>query len=89
MSELLIELAGWLPAIIFPTATFLQFLKVRQASSAEGVSCLSWFLFGVANLGTYIYTAKFYSIQAIVGFLGSAIVDFLIVAIALSKTRKI
>lgn len=80
MKRRLIEVAGWLPAIIIPVATLLQCIEVFRADSVEAVSWTTWLLFGIANIGFYIYTEKYTSIQTILGFLGTAAIDFVIVA---------
>jgi uncharacterized protein with PQ loop repeat len=88
-SHVFIELAGWVPAIIFPTATFLQLLKILREKTAEGVSILSWTLFGFANIGLYFYAEKYLALQSLVGFLGTAIIDFLIVGMTIRlRTEK-
>ena len=45
------RLAGWLPAVILPVATFDQFWIVIRTGSSENVSALTWTLFLFANLG--------------------------------------
>ena len=82
-SHFFIELAGWVPAIIFPSATFLQLLKILREKTAEGVSISSWTLFGFANIGLYFYAEKYLALQSLVGFLGTAIIDFLIVGMTI------
>lgn len=74
----IIELAGWAPAIIFPLATVKQLSSVLFGS-AEGVDPWPWFLFGVANLCLYVYSEKYLRPQALIGFLGTAVLDFVIV----------
>lgn len=71
-------LAGWLPALILPSATFFQLWPVLQGQTV-GVSPLSWFLFGIANLGAYIFSTQKRTPQVILAFLITAIMDFLIV----------
>lgn len=44
-------LAAWLPAVILPVATLDQLLLVLRSPHTDGVSWVSWALFGVANLG--------------------------------------
>lgn len=83
MTSTVIKIAGWLPAIIIPTATIIQLGTIFKDRSTQGVSWLTWFLFGVANIGLYIYTEKYTALQSIVGLLGSAILDFLIAALAI------
>lgn len=79
MHKKAIALIGWLPALIIPIATLSQFIEVLRASSIEGVSWFTWMLFGIANISFYIFTEKYTSPQAILGFLGTAAIDFAIV----------
>ena len=83
MKRRLIALAGWLPAVIIPLATLLQCIEVFRADSVEGVSWTTWLLFGIANIGFYIFTEKYTQLQSILGFLGTAVIDFVIVAYVL------
>ncbi|MDE1460779.1 hypothetical protein [Spartinivicinus poritis] len=82
MPSFILEIAGWLPAIVFPVATFLQLWVVLKNRSGEGVSKTTWLLFGIANIGLYIYAEKYDSIQSIIGMLLTAGLDFLIVLFA-------
>ncbi len=68
MNSTFIELSGIAPAIIFPVATLLQLTSILRAKSAKGVSAITWSLFGIANIGMYIFTEKYTSIQTIAGF---------------------
>ena len=77
------QLAGILPAIVFPAATLVQLVRLVRARSAEGVSVATWLLFGFANLAIYIYAERYTEWQAILGMLFTAIIDFIIVAFAL------
>jgi uncharacterized membrane protein (UPF0136 family) len=70
--------SGWLPAIIFPSATLLQLIPVLQGQTA-GVSILSWTMFGLANFGAYVFSAQKRTIQIILAFLVTTILDILIV----------
>lgn len=85
MDSTLINLCGWLPATIIPLATVIQLSAIIRNRSTAGVSSLTWFLFGVANVGLYIYTEKYGDIQAIAGLLGSAILDFVITGLAIAQ----
>ena len=76
------QIAGILPALIFPTATLIQLVRMMRARSAAGVSVTSWLLFGVANIAIYIYAERYTEWQAIVGMLVTAVLDFIIVALA-------
>ncbi len=88
MNDILTDIAGWIPAIILPVATISQLAKIVQEKNAEGVSLITWFLFGVANIGLYLFTEKYFALQSVVGLLGTAILDFVIVAIALVYQNK-
>ena len=78
-----IEVSGWLPAIIFPDATLIQLIAIVRRRSVKGVSPLTWILFGIANIAVYIYTEKYFVLQTIIGFLSTAALDFIIAAIVL------
>ncbi len=82
------ELAGWLPALILPTATLLQIVKIIRQGNSDGVSMSSWILFGIANLGTYVFTGRYTAIQTILGFLLTAILNFVIVLLIVYYNRK-
>lgn len=88
MPSLLIEIAGWLPAIIFPTATAIQLLAILRSRSARGVSAITWFLFGAANIAVYIYSEKYFALQTIIAFLGTALLDFIIAGLALKGANE-
>ncbi len=88
MRELIIQISGWVPAFIIPTATAIQLWKIIKNKSSEGVSWVTWFLFGIANLGLYIYTEKYYDPQAIIGLFLTAIIDFVIVGLIFFAYKK-
>lgn len=83
--ELIIEIAGWVPAIVIPIATLIQLFTILINKNINGVSWIAWFLFGLANIGLYIYSEKYYALQTIIGLLGSALIDFIIVSLVLLK----
>ena len=83
MNPKLINIAGWLPAIIFPAATLIQLIAILRSNSVRGVSPMTWTMFGVANIAVYIYTEKYFAPQTIIGFLGTAVLDFMIAAMAI------
>jgi uncharacterized protein with PQ loop repeat len=83
MNPNVISIAGWLPAIIFPAATLIQLIAILRTNSIKGVSPLTWTLFGIANIALYIYTEKYLAVQTIIGFLGTALLDFVIAAMAI------
>lgn len=88
MNDILTNIAGWIPAIILPLATISQLAKIIQEKTAEGVSLITWFLFGIANIGLYLFTEKYLALQSLVGLLGTAILDFAILAVALAYRNK-
>ncbi len=88
MNETLTDIAGWIPAIILPIATITQLTKIIQEKNADGVSLITWFLFGVANIGLYLFTEKYFALQSLVGLLGTAILDFAILGVALFYKRQ-
>ena len=88
MSNIITNLAGWIPAIILPTATAFQLIKVNRSKSADGISITTWLLFGIANVGLYIFTEKYFELQSLIGLLGTAILDFIIVIQIIVKQKS-
>lgn len=76
------QIAGILPAVVFPAATLAQLIRMLRQRSALGVSTSTWLLFGLANLAIYIYTERYAEWQAITGMLFTAVLDFVIVILA-------
>lgn len=79
------QIAGILPAIVFPAATLVQLFRMIRARSSAGLSVATWLLFGFANLAIYVYAERYTEWQAIVGMLLTAVLDFLIVVLALFR----
>lgn len=73
------ELGGFLPAILFPVATVLQLHKLIQNKKIGGVSESTWILMFVGNVGLYALSGRYTSWKAILGYLGSAILNLGIV----------
>jgi hypothetical protein len=88
MHPTVVEVSGYIPAVVIPIATAIQLISLVRTGRTAGVNWLSWFLFGVSNIGLYIYTEKYTSVQSIVGLLGSAVLDFAIVAVVLSGQKS-
>lgn len=86
-SELTLQIAGIIPAIIFPTASLTQLIALLRRRSADGVSALSWFFFGIANLCLYIYTQKYSEWISILTFLGTGTLNFIVCALTLYYRR--
>lgn len=76
------QIAGILPAVVFPAATLGQLMRIIRARSSAEVSIPTWALFGFANLAIYFYAERYTEWQAIVGMLLTAVLDFAIVAVA-------
>ncbi|MFO0828171.1 MAG: hypothetical protein U0572_08470 [Phycisphaerales bacterium] len=83
MSQLASQVLGWVPAIVFPTASLLQFAAILKAGTARGVSIASWSLFALANICLYVYLGKFTEPQAILSGLGTASCNLLVVGAAI------
>ena len=73
------ELGGFLPAILFPVATVLQLHKLIQNKKIGGVSESTWILMFVGNVGLYALSGRYTSWKAILGYLGSAMLNLGIV----------
>lgn len=84
----LAQLVGILPAIVFPAATLHQLWRMIRSRSAADANIATWFLFGWANVALYFYAGHYGEWQAIVGMLLTAVLDFLIVGLALWAQRK-
>lgn len=76
------QIAGILPAVVFPTATALQLAQIVRTRSTAGVSVATWTMFGFANIALYLYTERYTEWQSIVGLLLTAAIDFAIAALA-------
>lgn len=81
------QLVGVLPAVVFPTATLLQLVRIVRARSTAGVSVFAWTLFGIANIALYVYAERYTEWQAILGLLVTAILDFAIAGIAIAGLK--
>lgn len=88
MHETVVQMAGWIPGVVLPTATLLQLIKIARVKSVDGVSLTTWLLFGFANLGLYIFTEKYLALQTLIGLLGTAALNFIIVGMILSIRKK-
>ncbi|HEY3488046.1 MAG TPA: hypothetical protein VGL10_08265, partial [Gammaproteobacteria bacterium] len=69
----IIQISGWVPAVIILGAIILQLVGMLKRRSSVGVNGTVWLLFGIANLCLYVYTEKYWEPQSIVGLLGSAL----------------
>lgn len=83
LPDWLLELVGWVPAIVFPGATMLQLLVIIRRKTAAGVSVTAWTAFAIANICLFIYTDKHTELESIFGALGTAALNLCIVGAAI------
>jgi len=83
----IIELIGYIPAIIFPAATIIQLLYMFKTKTSEGVSPLAWGAFALGNVSLYVYTEKYYELQSIIGLLVTSVLQLVIIVLVF-KHRK-
>lgn len=76
------QLAGWIPAIVFPAASLLQLVAILRTGSAHGVSIATWVLFAIANVCMYVYLGRYAEPQAILSGLGTATLNVAVIAVA-------
>ena len=88
MPTSVVEVSGYIPAVVIPIATAIQLISLLRNGKTSGVNWVSWFLFGVSNIGLYVYTEKYTEVQSIVGLLGSAALDFAIVVVVLCGQKS-
>ena len=84
----LLQLAGIIPAIIFPAASLSQLVAIARRRSAEGVSVTTWVLVAIANISLFIYTEKYADIVNIVALLGAAVLNICVAGLAVFYQRK-
>jgi hypothetical protein len=77
------QLAGWLPAVVFPAAASAQIIAIVRNRDARGVSILSWSLFALANLALYAYVGRYTEPQAILSCLLTAALNIGVVGAAI------
>ncbi|CAM3915672.1 hypothetical protein VA7868_03327 [Vibrio aerogenes CECT 7868] len=83
----IIDIIGYIPAIIFPVATLSQLFHLLKTKSADGVSLITWIAFATGNVSLYIYTEKYNELQTIAGLLLTAILQIAIVVLILKYRR--
>lgn len=84
----IIEFVGYIPALIFPTATMIQVLYLLKNKSSNGVSPSTWGAFAIGNLSLYFYTEKYDAIQSILGQLVTAFIQVYIVFLVFKYRRQ-
>jgi uncharacterized protein with PQ loop repeat len=83
----LLQLAGILPAIIFPAASLAQLIAIWRRRSAAGVSVTTWLLVGVGNVSLFIYNGLYTDIVNIAALLGAAFLNFCVAGMAIYFQR--
>ncbi|MDO7085594.1 hypothetical protein WNY51_04215 [Pseudocolwellia sp. AS88] len=76
-----IEVFGYIPAIVFPTATIIQLIHLIKSKTSEGVSPFTWGAFAIGNVSLYIYTEKYSQLQSIIGLLLTSILQIIIIVL--------
>jgi hypothetical protein len=87
MMDVASQAAAWLPALIFPTATWSQLRVALRAADRSAISVTTWTLFGLANCGALVLADPSGTtawLQAGIGFGLTAVLDFAIVLVATS-----
>jgi uncharacterized protein with PQ loop repeat len=82
-----LQLAGLIPAIIFPAASLSQLIVILRRKSAEGVSIATWLMVTVANISLFIYSEKYTDLLNIFALLGAATLNICVAAAALYYQR--
>jgi uncharacterized protein with PQ loop repeat len=77
----LIELIGYIPAIIFPVATLMQLWHLLKTKTSDGVPPLTWLAFAIGNISLYIYAEKYTELQSILGQLATAALQVYVVVL--------
>ena len=88
MSQELIQLIGFLPAIIFPLASISQLWAIYHQQSAKGVSITTWIMVAIANISLFVYTQKYDEVQSILALLGAGLLNVCVVFLALHFRRR-
>lgn len=84
----LLQLAGIIPAIIFPAASLSQLVAIARRRSADGVSVATWILVAIANISLFIYTEKYADVINIIALLGAAALNICVASLALFYQRQ-
>jgi fatty acid desaturase len=80
---LFLAAVGWVPAIVFPSATVFQLMAMARRGRADGVSILTWALFAIANVCLYLTIQEWTRPQVIISTLGAALLQAAVVFVAL------
>lgn len=83
-----LQLAGLIPAIVFPLASLSQLIAIARRRSAEGVSIATWLMVGFANISLFIYSEKYVDLLNIIALLGAALLNFCVASMAIFYQRS-
>lgn len=76
-----IEFVGYVPAIVFPSATIFQLLHMVKTKTSSGVSPITWSAFFIGNISLYLYTEKYFEVQSILSSLLTSVLQLVIIAL--------
>ncbi|MBM4099669.1 MAG: hypothetical protein FJ260_06925 [Planctomycetes bacterium] len=82
MLDLFLAGVGWVPAVVFPTASFFQLFALARRGTSDGVSIATWSLFGVANVCLYLTIGEWGKPQVVISTLGAAATQFAVATLA-------
>lgn len=60
-----------------------------KIDTVETILLVLVLLFGIANIRLYVYVKKYVNAQTMIGLLGTAVLDFLIVFVIYKKRRVV
>lgn len=83
----IIDIIGYIPVVIFPTATIMQLWHLVKSKSSKGVSPVTWGAFALGNFSLYVYTEKYDEPQSIVSFLCTGALQIYIVFLIFKYKR--
>ncbi len=89
MPAWLIDIMGWVPAIVFPGAALLQLTEAIRAETTRGVSATAWGLCSLANVCAYGYTEKFFEPQALLLLFAAVLQVAIVVVLFLRRKNEI
>lgn len=89
MLDLALAAVGWVPAVVFPTASIFQLMALARRGRADGVSIATWGLFGVANVCLYLTIGEWTKPQVVISTLGAAATQFAVASIAWRLRRSV
>jgi lipid-A-disaccharide synthase-like uncharacterized protein len=84
----LIEIIGYIPAIIFPVATLMQLWHLLKTKTSDGVPAMTWLAFALGNISLYIYAEKYTELQSILGQLATAVLQIYVVVLIFRYRKK-